>query len=123
VGVDHISGDESDLHPQNLIWACKSCNGKKAAVMKAAGLGKLTRQYNPSRRSSGGRQNKTAMLRAYNFAILVMRGDEEGNVSKALETIRNTPKDLRSEFTSRSWARRKAIYGPSGRKDGGAVPF
>jgi hypothetical protein len=121
VGVDHISGDESDLHPQNLIWACKSCNGKKAAVMKAAGLGKLTRQYNPSRGSSGGRLNRS--LQAYNFAILVARGDQEGDVSKALKVIRNTPAKLRSEYTSWSWARRKAIYGPSGLKSGGAVPF
>jgi hypothetical protein len=47
LGVDHISGDESDGHPSNLAYLCKSCNTRKGAAFKKAGIGRLTHQYNP----------------------------------------------------------------------------
>jgi hypothetical protein len=119
VGVDHVNGNESDGSKRNLAWACKSCNTAKGLLFKRLGVGVRTKQFNPGR---GGLSRK-AQLREYNFAILVMRGVEPGDQSKAMETILKTPASIRSEYTSRSWARRKAIYGPSGRADGGAVPF
>lgn len=45
--VDHLSGDESDSDPRNLVWACKSCNTRKGAAFRKAGIGRLTHQYNP----------------------------------------------------------------------------
>lgn len=47
LGVDHLDGYEEHGEPENLIWLCKSCNGKKAAVFQKAGLGRPTNQYNP----------------------------------------------------------------------------
>ena len=119
VVIDHVNGDESDGSKKNLQWLCKSCNTAKGLYDKRNGNGVRTRQYNPSSRGL----SKKAMLREYNFAILVMRGDEPGDVNKAMQVIESTPASIRSEYTSKSWQRRKAIYGPSGRKDGGAVPF
>jgi hypothetical protein len=48
--VDHLSGDESDGNPANLAWLCKSCNTRKGAAFRKAGIGRLTHQYNPKSR-------------------------------------------------------------------------
>ncbi len=45
--VDHLSGDESDGDPRNLAWLCKSCNTRKGAAFRKAGVGRPTNQYNP----------------------------------------------------------------------------
>jgi hypothetical protein len=110
VGVHHITGDENDGDKNNLMWACKSCNGSIAARMKRAGVGRRTVQYNPPR---GSRKDS---MKAYGDAIKVMRGVFEGDVGKAVATIRATPRALRSSFTSRSWPVRRQLYGPSGRQ-------
>jgi hypothetical protein len=118
VGVDHVDGNEDNGASHNLLYACKSCNGKKAAVTKRAGLGKLTRQMNPAR----ARAQNQRSLKAYGDAIKVMRGDFPGDVAAAVRTIHATPASVRSAYTSRSWPTRKAIYGPSGRGQG-ELPF
>lgn len=123
VGVDHVNGREDDGSPKNLMWACKSCNGKKAALMKRAGLGRLTKQFNPARGVKGSRREQ---MQAYGAAIKVMRGEFDGDVGKAVATIRATPREVRSAYTSRSWPVRKQLYGPSGRQGrlfGDDVPF
>lgn len=123
VGIDHISGNESDGDRQNLMWLCKRCNTDKGIAMKRAGLGKLTRQFNPRARGSGSRK---AQMKAYGDAIKVMRGKFEGDVGAAMATIRRTSAELRSAYTSRTWPVRKQIYGPSGRQEKfsfGEVPF
>jgi hypothetical protein len=113
VGIDHVSGNESDSSPKNLLWACKACNTKKGLLFRRKGIGKLTSQSNPSKRIGGSRK---AQMDAYGAAIKVMRGDFEGDVSKAVATIRATPAAIRSAYTSRSWPLRKQMYGPSGRQ-------
>ena len=121
VGVHHLTGNESDLDPQNLGWACKRCNTQVGIWMQRAGLGKRTRQYNPPAR--GGRR---AQMDAYGAAIKVMRGEFEGDIGKAVAVIRSTPRDIRSAYTARSWPVRRQIYGPAGRAQGslfGDVPF
>ena len=49
LGVDHIDGYEENGEPENLMWLCRSCNQLKSAVYKAAGIGRRTEQFNPSR--------------------------------------------------------------------------
>lgn len=110
VGVCHINGNEDDGAPENLMWGCKSCNAIAAVLMKRAGVGKRTQQYNPAKMS------KRAMMDAYGAAIKVMRGQFEGDIGKAIATIRGTPRDVRSAYTSRTWPTRRAIYGSSGRQ-------
>lgn len=110
VGVHHVDGDEADHSPDNLQWACKSCNASLAGLMKRWGIGKRVEQYNPR----GGRTR--AGMNEYAAAIKVMRGEFNGDVGKAVATIRATPPALRSAYTSRTWSTRRAIYGPSGRQ-------
>jgi hypothetical protein len=112
VGVDHINGFEEDCTPQNLIWACKSCNGIKAHLFKKNGLGRRVKQYNPAKKTAG---HSRVSLAEYGAAIKVMRGVFDGDVSKAMETIRNASPSIRSAYTSRTWAARRALYGPTGR--------
>jgi hypothetical protein len=45
--VDHLSGDEDDGAPANLAYLCKSCNTRKGAAFRKAGIGRPTNQYNP----------------------------------------------------------------------------
>lgn len=117
LGVDHVDGDESHGHPDNLAWACKSCNAIKAAIQKRLGIGRRTRQYNP--RKSRGRVS--GQMQAYGNAIKVMRGVFPGDASAAMDTILSTPASVRSAYTAKTWATRKALYGPSGRQT--EIPF
>lgn len=115
VGIDHVNGDEADASPKNLVWACKACNTRKGLLFRRKGLGVITSQTNPSR----GR-GRTSM-NEYAAAIKIMRGEFEGDVSKAVATIRATPAAVRSAYTARTWNMRRQIYGPSGRQS--EIPF
>ena len=115
----HVTGNEAAGAAADLMWACKSCNGKVGHVMRKAGLGKLTRQFNPvAQRSLAGirRGTRRELMKEYGNAIKVMRGDFEGNVAAAMRTIQSTPREIRSAYTSRTWPIRRSIYGPSGRQ-------
>ena len=115
VGIDHVDGNEDHGEPENLVWCCKACNSVKDNVLKAAGLGKKTAQYNPKRRGGGSKRRE---MEEYAAAIKVMRGQFDGDVAAAVRTIKSTPPSVRSAYTSRTWSTRKAIYGPSGRAQG-----
>lgn len=45
--VDHLDGDEDNGESSNLAWLCKSCNTRKGAAFRKAGIGRPTNQYNP----------------------------------------------------------------------------
>jgi hypothetical protein len=83
--------------------------------MRRARIGRLTHQFNPAKYS------RKELMREYGNAIKVMRGDFEGDVGAAVATIRATPADVRSAYTSRTWPTRRALYGPSGRQS--ELPF
>jgi len=116
--VAHIDGNETNTNPENLAWTCRSCNQKVAAVMKKAGVGRRTHQYNAGRKRKGATD-----YREYAQALGILDGSAIGNVADAVALIHATPKGRRSEFQKDIWTVRKERYGPSGRKDGGAVPF
>jgi hypothetical protein len=117
--VAHIDGDETNTTPENLAWSCRSCNQKVAAAMKKAGIGRRTKQFNPKRKKRRGATD----WRQYAEALSITKGETIGNLDDAIQLIHDTPMSRRSEFQMDVWQRRKELYGPSGRKDGGAVPF
>ena len=45
--VDHLDGNEDNGESSNLAWLCKSCNTRKGAAFRKAGIGRPTNQYNP----------------------------------------------------------------------------
>jgi ribosomal protein L37AE/L43A len=115
INVGHIDGNESNGHSRNLAYVCTSCNGKMASTMLRRGVGIRTRQFNP-----GG---KTPSYQAYYHSLKILQGEEDGNLDTAIKTVHQTSPAKRSEYASRIWEWRKKLYGPSGRKDRGAVSF
>ncbi len=102
VGVHHVNGHEEDLAPENLAWACKSCNTICGNVMKKAGLGRLTRQYNPA---SSGATNLAQWMQA----VLSAKGESSDmTVAEAVAMIRATSPSMRSSFAREIWTRRRA---------------
>jgi hypothetical protein len=98
--VHHADGDEHNSAPENLVWACRSCNTLIGVVMKRSGLGVLTLQFNPAR---GGAQT----LAQWVTAVLSMRGEGPMEPGAAVEMIHATPAERRSRFAEQIWQRRR----------------
>lgn len=92
VDIDHITGDESDESPDNLMYLCRSCNTRKAVIQKRNRIGIRTRQYNPQRPPT---------FCQFRNAGLVLVGDQPGDPAEATQLVRATPPKLRSEYGSR----------------------
>jgi len=101
IDVAHVDGNESNGSPQNLGPTCRSCNAKVAHVMKRAGIGRRTRQYNP-----GGEGAQT--LAQWMAAVMSMKGEsDQMSVSEAVEMIHATPASARSHFAREIWRLRR----------------
>lgn len=100
--VHHLTGNEAHGNPSDLAWACRSCNVRIGNVMRRAGIGKQTRQYNPA--SEGAHS-----LGAWMNAIASMRGfGGTMTVSDAVAMVRATSPSLRSKYAEEIWAIRRA---------------
>ena len=112
VEVGHANSREEDNSPANLFWTCRRCNTKSGITLKRAGIGRRTRQYNPT---AAGAEN----LGQWMNAVTSMKG-EGGTmaVADAVAMIRATPPDERSRFAREIWAIRRRRG-----TDRSAVPF
>jgi hypothetical protein len=97
--IDHIDGDEGNGTGWNLTRLCRTCNARKAIVQKKAGVGTRTRQYNPQRFPAP--PNKQPSFAEYVKAVLILRGDQPGNVRRAGEVIQLTDQSHRDQYTRR----------------------
>jgi hypothetical protein len=95
--IDHIDGDEGNGAAHNLQYLCRSCNTLKGLAQRNAGAGRRTAQYNPERAPT---------FRRYVDAVLVLRGDNPGNVAKAARVLQATPPESRREYIERIGAAR-----------------
>lgn len=86
-----------------------------ANALRAAGIGRLTQQYNPTRQ---GAESVGQWLTA---VTSMKRLSNAMSVAAAVEMIRATPPGRRSEFARAIWETRRARYGSTGRSD--EVPF
>ena len=93
VDVDHITGDETDEEPANLMYLCRSCNGRKAVTQKRNRIGVRTRQFNPAQRAATFGQFKNAAA--------VLLGVTPGDAAEATELIRATPSKTRTRYADR----------------------
>lgn len=101
VEVHHINGFEEDTEPINIVWACRSCNVSAGIAMKRAGLGRRVRQFNPQ-----GQGAKS--LGQWLTAVLSMKGESDAmDTAAAVDMIRATPPERRSEFAQRIWEIRR----------------
>ncbi len=112
--VAHIDGNESNIAPSNLGLTCRSCNARVAHVMKRLGIGRRTRQYNPS-----GQGAKT--LAQWLAAVMSMKGEsDQMPVDSAAEMIHATSAADRSGFAREIWRLRRS-HGTDQNQD--QVPF
>lgn len=106
VEVAHLDGREENTSPDNLSWTCRPCNVIAGNVLRSNGLGRLTRQYNPTK--SGGAANVGEWLQAvgaitphnYSYRNQGLAGSSM-SVPDAVAMIRATPHSKRSEFASK----------------------
>jgi hypothetical protein len=92
VDIDHITGDEADGEPENLMWLCRPCNVRKAILQQRNRIGVRTRQYNP-RRAPG--------FKEFRNAGMILTGLSPGNVAEATAVIYQTPPEKRLEYAER----------------------
>jgi hypothetical protein len=101
VEVGHVNGHEEDSSSDNLVWTCRRCNVRCGNTLRKAGLGRLTRQYNPGATGAGN-------LGQWMNAVMSMKGDGGTmTVADAVATIRATPPEDRSVFAKEIWQRRR----------------
>lgn len=127
--VGHVDGHEENGEPSNLTWTCRPCNSVASNTMQAAGVGRLTRQYNPSR--SGGASNVGEWAQAVGAISPRSQGKTPGpvgssdrnshlragstmSVSDAVAMIRATPHSKRSQFAA-ALNKNRGRYNPSKR--------
>ncbi len=111
IDIEHISGNEADEAPENLTYACRSCNVKKGRALLKAGIGRKTRQYNPAK-AAGAKS-----LGQWMKAVLSAKGETDDMPTRqAVAMIRATPQARRSEFARQIWERREK-NGTTGRKE------
>ena len=111
VEVGHVNGHEEDSSPASLLWTCRRCNVRCGNTLRRAGLGRLTRQYNPA---AEGANN----LGQWMNAVMSIRGEGGTmSVADAVAMIRATTPEDRSRFAREIWTRRRQ------RGTDRAVPF
>jgi hypothetical protein len=101
VDVHHIDGHEEHTQGDNVVWACRSCNVLAGNAMRRAGLGRKTVQFNPTSQGAGS-------LRQWLTAVRSMKGEiTDMDTAAAVEMIRATPPERRSEFALKIWEIRR----------------
>lgn len=109
---EHINGHEADNSPDNLAWACRSCNTAKGAVFAKHSIGKKTIQNNPKgrlkyRAGTGAKPIKS--MPEWLTMLSIVRGATGASgatIKKAADRIIATPPDKRSEFAHEVWDKR-----------------
>jgi hypothetical protein len=115
IEIAHVDGHEEHGGQDNLAWICRSCNVIVANVLRRAGLGRATVQFNPA---SQGAES----LSQWVTAVMSMKGESGAmSVEAAVEMVHATDPERRSQFAHEIWRMRRQRYGPSGRSD--SVPF
>lgn len=122
IDVAHLDGHEENNAPDNLSWSCRPCNVLVGNVLRNAGMGRKTRQYNPS--ASGGASNVGEWIQAVGaITPHIDRGDRglssSMSVPDAVAMIRATPHHKRSQFWAQLRKHKRArrenpLFGPGG---------
>ncbi len=110
----HLDGHEENNDPRNLLLVCRSCNTRAGIVLRRAGIGRLTRQYNPAQ---GGAESLAEWIEAARVATGQIH-PREMPLEKAIAIVHATPPYRRSQFAEEIWAIRRARG-----TDKTAVPF
>lgn len=82
IDIDHITGNESDDEPENLMYLCRPCNTTKGIVQARNRIGVRTRQYNPVPRIRTFAQFKT-----YAAGLLGVGPADPGEATAAIRAL------------------------------------
>jgi hypothetical protein len=94
IDVEHIDGKEENDAPENLTYACRSCNSTKGAYFARNGFGRKTHQFNPRPAATPARG-----IQRYVNAVLSVTG-YAGTLTpgQAIRTLQATPQAQRVRF-------------------------
>jgi hypothetical protein len=92
VDIDHVTGDETDDEPENLMFLCRPCNTLKGITQARNRIGTRTRQYNPAR---------VPTFAEFKRHAAVLLGANSGNATAATAAIRATPPAKRAEYAAK----------------------
>lgn len=96
--MGHLDGQENG-ELENLLWNCRAFNTRLGVVFKRLGIGRRTRQYNPSEGAKS--------LAQWVSAVTSLHGSGPMNVEGAIALIRVTPSERRSQFAKQIWRLRQ----------------
>lgn len=92
IDIDHVTGDESDDDPGNLMYLCRPCNTLKGIVQARNRIGQRTRQYNPL---------TVPTFAEFKHYAAVLLGIDPGDAAQATAAIRATPPEKRAEYSGK----------------------
>lgn len=92
--IDHVDGREEHGNPANLSYACRSCNTRKGRYFALQGVGRKTRQYNPSGASGARTAAQWAQVTGS------VTGPGPLPPARAIATILATPHERRARFAA-----------------------
>ena len=93
VEIEHVDGREENTAPENLTFACRSCNTRKGAHFARHGIGRKTRQYNPS-----GRRGASGLAEWLNAVCSVQGAGGDLETDRAIGLIQATPHARRTGY-------------------------
>lgn len=96
--VAHIDGHEEHVERENLGWTCRPCNVLVGQVLKHAGIGRLTEQFNPGESAGDG---GATSFRSWTYAVLVMRGEipaTRDELAEVVQVVKKTNPSKRAKF-------------------------
>ncbi len=104
IDIDHVTGNESDGAPDNLIYLCRTCNTQKGVIQARNRIGIRTRQYNPW---------KMPTFAQFKRGAKILLGFAPGDVAEATELVKSTPPEKRAAFAEKIEAEQKRNPAPT----------
>lgn len=109
--LDHITGNEADEEPENLMYLCRSCNTTKGYIQARNKIGVRTAQFNPE-------PARGSTLERFKHAASILLGKIKGDAGKATAYIRKLGhqkrreiiEKMRDENPFKSAAQRRKFY-------------
>jgi hypothetical protein len=124
--LEHIDGREENSDPENLAWACRSCNTMKGANFAEEGIGRLTRQYNPKGKPARSVEEYARAVgalmganrrQAPGRAIATVQATSAGDRARYARQLRRLVNPTVPTFAQYAWAVSQG--GPRGRNHSG----
>ena len=101
VDIDHVTGDEGDDAPENLMYLCRRCNTSKGVTQTRNRIGVRTEQYNP---------RKGPSFAQFRHHAAVLLGIAPGSAGEATAAIRATPPKTRAAYAAKIAANPAPTY-------------